>query len=543
MPGKSSAKHRHSFLGSSARCWRVVAGFLQTKAPRFALPFLITLTLAIDLFGVGSATRLQSEETALRLTAPWYGAPAQQAVTAILIDDDFVSHDPADGVGGGTWPMPYARYADMIEQLIPMQPRVILLDITFQWPHADTRDSIVPLIEALQLANENRIRIVIARAAMPAGQPGHVFCDGRDDAGAVTFNESPIVEPLEAAVKRSNGAMQFATVSNFGCQHYYPLLIAPALASPAYELAKILCGGPDRQENCGPWLSEPAAPESDELPKPLLIRWGAFPSPERVARGVISDRSACDESQGTERNTSLEMLRRDLRASFDQAFEWSSTRGNRLLCHYIEEVFASTLMQSPQLVEHLVRDRAVLIGVAPSVAWDVAANPVNGSVPGVIVHAAATENLIGLGRHYVKGFDERAVVWIEVGLVGVGIGLYEVFIHRATRPKKARIKLRLDRLGRMVGILLIATIALLVRPQPAISMIVATVLALWILLKPAALFLTTLYAVVGIVLVFLLLHFGWGPVNWIGVLLAVMAHVIPHSIEGKEHGSYEKSAE
>ena len=519
MPPKRATKHL-TWLVSPALSASL---FLRRACGRFALPALITATLTIDLFGIGSSTRLQSEEAVLRLTAPWYTAPAQQAVTAVLIDEDFVAHDPADDTARGTWPMPYARYADLIEQLVPMQPRAIMLDVTFQWPHADPRDRIVPLIEALQAAADNGIPVVIGRAADPAGKPGHLFCSGHD-----VFTELPVVGPLERAVRASNGILRFATVSSFGCQPYYPLVVGSGLTSPAYELAKIMCDGPNRAKACGPPLHDRITAVSGEEPEPMLIRWGAFPSAERIGRGVIGERGDCDATQGTIRNTGLEMLIRDLRSSLNQAFEHGAWRGKRLRCHYIEEVFASTLNQVLQTNENLVRDRAVLIGVDPSVVWDVAPNPLNGGVPGVIQHAAATENLIGLGRRYVTPLNETTVALIDIALVFAAIFLYERMARRLKRQDRVRkkIKSRIETSGRVIGILLSASIAFIIQPHPMMLLFVVTTLLLWTVIEPTSLLIASLCSLGGVAVTLALLHIGVGPANWIGVLLAVVSHAV-----------------
>lgn len=64
--------------------------YLRTRGPHFILPMLSVLALQVDVFGLGAATQAQSENTILRLTAPWYGAPEQESVVAVLIDKPYV---------------------------------------------------------------------------------------------------------------------------------------------------------------------------------------------------------------------------------------------------------------------------------------------------------------------------------------------------------------------------------------------------------------------------------------------------------------------
>jgi CHASE2 domain-containing sensor protein len=538
-------------VGAGVLKCRSAFGLLRSKACpdacpgvcAFAIPLLVILTFIVDLFGFGSATRLQSEATIVRLTAPWYPARAQDQVSAILIDPGFLAEDSMGNARPPAWPMPYARYADLIEPLIRMGPKAIFLDITFDRPHAEAGDTPDPLVAAIRLAVANGIDVIIARPVVPTRVTGNIFCDGKDEMGEdVPLAFAPVIGPLAGLADEKPAQVRFAAVTYYGCHDHYPLAVGgnAGLPTPAYLLALAMCSDAPDPKRC-------ALPAGEGV-SPLIVRWGAFPSRERVARGTLGRLAPCSEVQSAPRSGRLSAGLADLRAGLSQALNWTTLRGHRLTCHYIDEAFASDVLGDAAAVERIVANRVVLIGTAPSIASDLVNNPVNGSVPGVVFHAAATENLIGLGRHYVREPDDRVVALIEALLVAAVIAI-ALLVERAQRsPGKRQLAASERRrtwhlsavtmnMGHWIGTVLCIVlggmlVADVVRGTPigVWNFAPLVVIAGWTLFKPAALTVTTACLLLGSIATLVALGLGYGAVNWIAVLLAVFAHT-----PGKHH--------
>lgn len=108
---------------------RSVAHYLHTRGPHFILPILTVLAFQVDVFGLGAATQTQSENTIVRLAAPFYDAAQQKSVVAVLIDKPYVERAP-NGTGGS--PIPYRKFTAIIDQLLPLDPAAIYIGAVFE---------------------------------------------------------------------------------------------------------------------------------------------------------------------------------------------------------------------------------------------------------------------------------------------------------------------------------------------------------------------------------------------------------------------------
>ncbi len=249
----------------------------------------------------------------------------------------------------------------------------------------------------------------------------------------------------------------------------------------------------------------------------MLVRWSAYPSPDRFAYGSI-----CPQSQNPNAPKRLSLAVTDLWRSTMQALTSLTARGERLECHYIDEVQAWSVMQNRARIERFLRDRIVFIGLDGTLAQHWVENPVNGSVPAVILHAAATENLLALGDRYVRDWPAWARTLLEVFVVLI-VASIVILARRSTRVSHRFAWRRSPVVGWFVAsCIALAFLALLSNGTSDVKTIAVLVLLTlaWALYSPLTPLVTLFCLVAGAIAMVVTVYAGRAPLDWIGVLLA-----------------------
>jgi uncharacterized membrane protein len=175
-------------------------------------------------------------------------------------------------------------------------------------------------------------------------------------------------------------------------------------------------------EQCAPNWSPP-------LEQRLSLTWGFGGSPESAA---LNGRPADDECVLGDTGFASQAgaaLRRSL-GSMARAFFYNPRRGDpsEARCIYADTFNAATLLRGADdaALEPLVRGRVVLVGAAHRQSADLQFIPHVGVVPGVFIHAMATDNLIEQGPAFHRPPASLVLALDYADLVEflLSIGLY-----------------------------------------------------------------------------------------------------------------------
>lgn len=485
---------------------------LRTRGPRFILPILTVLSLQVDLFGLGAVTQTQSENTILRLTAPLYAAREQKSVVAVLLDKPYVEQTPR---GSGHRTIPFQKFTAVIDQLLPLDPAAIYIGAVFELrPQEDAAE-----LDRLLLIIEEAVRLGIPvllpmRTSITPGG-GESTCPMLGAPYAVAFDEDSVLPEIRERARQFNGGVRFVAANWNGCLNRYPLMLDKAGKVPS---AALLLAGKDRK------CQEPEAclPYSE----PMLIRWSAFPTPERFAAGA-----PCTPVQDPDRRRRGAMLWDDIRHAAMQSRDSEHLRGQRPGCHYIDEVLASNLIDDRASVADSIRGRIVLIGTAPSLTQHWMQTPLNGQVPDVIVQAAATENLLSLDRHYLRDMDRSSeLLWQLAVAIVVAIAALAIVSRRPPAGWLLRSAAIWWSLGTCLLLVLLVLMGHLPRHWEAV-LIIVPLAAAWLMHATITTVATLAFFVIGATLMVIIMTFGTVPIDWIGALLAGSTAVVGADFE------------
>jgi hypothetical protein len=503
-----------------------------------AISYLGILNL-LDPFGTNSALMARSEQAALRVTAPFYGASGE--VTVVLINDEYLADEKH------SWPLPYIQQGQLLRTIFQYEPSVVFVDLLYRQKHGGGRRGEDPLdvIRPVQPLLSPTRQLVLARQSRRELQHGVLpsLCAEPDaDTQEATLADPESMLPELGRWAEANG-VRTAVVDWWGCGNRYPLTLTgestPKTRTPAPALLKAWCATPGREApGCRDF--NPGDDWPDAHLDPMVVRWGAYPPAGQAAlyqAGVCQARNHLDASWWHRVRRSAQQfvlgLFQDLRSAVDPNLS--------LPCPAVTVLGARVVRHGdPDLVREALRGKIVLVGAEVTGVSDWQQSPVHGQIPGVVLHAMAVDNLLALGTNYARDVDGRILLllsllilaglafWIPVTLVarervaGPPSGLFKA-VPVISLAVWAGIVLALQALGGSAAAV-VAAVGLaiandLVQPRQAAGWAVALLglglLGSW------------------------LLALGWAPGNWLGLFAVGTAFAgtakAAYALENRQH--------
>lgn len=376
---------------------------------------IIFLILALDLFGVNTATDNASRQAFQKMVAPFHDTSGRQDIVVITISDTDLPNLTSNKEN--IWPMPYNAQADFLEALIAVSPKAIFWDIYTPYVNEKapgfcrlfyllSQNAFVPdagggqkpfmfVADALLSASPNKADLLKEDADLPEE------CVEANSSSTTpqTPYHSTIAPELVAT-----GITPLPTFS-YGEQHLYPLYIntqtnepvsqtdtAISQASPAVALFQLM---------------EPTAPQLQG--PPLSLIWGNNSAP--TYQLDASDAAKC-KTADTDLSAMISFSLNAFKGPKSQNDSW--LRPNPCMFH--NQLSATRFMnlynQSGDLPSGIFGDctdifcafegKIILVGADLAGINDIYLSPVQGYVPGVYVHATALDNLLTYGENYKK---------------------------------------------------------------------------------------------------------------------------------------------
>jgi hypothetical protein len=482
--------------------------------------------LLMDPFGIETASDRRSEQAALRVTAPFYVDSGD--VVVVLIDDDFLVRS------GKSWPLPYADQGRLLRNIFQGGPAVVFLDMLYRQKHGnvsipgdgaavvdDPMNLIGPVnsFDRTTLIFSAQIRSDLRATTMPT------LCPDEPSAETVELQDSESLLPEFRRWQQGRAnRVQVALIGWWGCGDRYPLRVGTEAgqSTPAMAMLEAYCLDPRRQEpGCRLLRAQDGTAGSDgSFAAPLLVRWGAFPPTQQrqfYSAGVCQRYTDPDGGVSALRRfrTSITQL---LLGIFEDLRD--SPRPNLSLpCPSVTVLPASAVRYGdPTEVRALLRDKIVLVGARVTGISDWHQSPVHGQVPGVILHAAAVDNLLGLGDRYARDMSSGVAAGTAALLLALLAFSVPIIVILLDEPKRRLV----SALGLLCWLILAGFLSY-AGASPA-SVFAAVVVGIAIdLLMPIE---TLIYLLVVLLLgggAALLIGFGVAPSNWIGMVLVAMA--------------------
>ncbi|HEY9043464.1 MAG TPA: CHASE2 domain-containing protein [Rheinheimera sp.] len=319
------------------------SGLFKLALNSFKLLFLMFI-LALDPFGLTSASDTASANVVNKVLSLYYPATAQQEITVVLIDDIALDAIQAH------WPLSYQEQAKLYRTILNYQPRALFSDLLYTFDRSTASDKVEFLNNTFE--RYRHIPIYLPKPMRP------------------TTEQRPEFRHTKPVFVQWSGA-----------EHYYPRIFNE-LRSPAQALYELHCSS----NSC------PSEPEV-QTPPHIAVQWGSRLAP---VQQNITDTSHC-QPESHSFFAILDML-------FDDIF-WKTNTEWRQPCPYHITINAAQLRandtSAKQLFTELIQDKYVFLGAYIQGAKDSILSPVHGNVPGVYLHAMAFDNLLTYGeRHY-----------------------------------------------------------------------------------------------------------------------------------------------
>tara|TARA_R110002110_G_scaffold415612_7_gene652337 strand:+ start:143700 stop:145871 length:2172 start_codon:yes stop_codon:yes gene_type:complete len=452
------------------------------------------------------------------------------------IEDHYETYDPSVmllddsdlGIAGRTWPVSLEVHARVIEDLYETyHPSVIMLDILFLDRRRHDERGLGELVRVLKrIRNEAEgCAPEGENCAVPGGMPTKVFLGSN----SVNPEDSVILPELAelaelVAVSRviEDGHSESASTN------YYPLTQGGGanfkkpnerVTDPgaAWTIFRHLCDnvmgdGMQARANC--------APDDAFGPDPMQVFWGVKPpllnleqtgqSPHFACRPVIGrSRTADGEIQGPGLWTAV-------RQFYDLVVFQIFGKPERFPqgCPYAQLIVANDFLdaefrnnrRASAALDKALRParpggppKIVFYGASFLLNDDTTETYTHGRVPGVYLHAMALDNLMTMGRQYIR-FEGS---WFAINAMMIAISLVGVLaslVLTAGWGALFRITGWDTRTDGTVVILSARTFALV-----AVLVLNALIIASVILLISA----------------FIFLQFRWAPINWVGIFSVV----------------------
>lgn len=366
---------------------------LWTRLPpisvRAALAALAVFAIdTFDSFGFDQQADEQAARTIGMVEGPFYGGgerQGQSAVTVVLIDDSSLRQL------GWTVPLGYEAQTQLVGALAYYNPAAIFLDFTYSWPQGeDHAVAVREFVEGLELeSGQGRVPIMI----------GPVRGQNQEDA----LKLEPLRRLQSVGVDWSSRTwINYPFQAVAGSASAYAGADAPPPPMAAVALYEAYCTRQraiGNEQSCAPnWLPP--------IQGQLAITWG-FGASER-ARWFGAPANDCtmpDRSFATRARFAFEQA---WNALFRAARSSIGRDAAETLCIYNDTISVGQIL-NPAMAERdeermrqLMENRVVLVGASHSFTSDFHRIPHVGRVPGVFIHAMATDNLITQQRDYTR---------------------------------------------------------------------------------------------------------------------------------------------
>lgn len=367
----------------------------------------------IDPFGFKTVSAEQSNHLFNRfISGPWYSSAAQNQITVVIVDDDFVRSQEEQ------WPLSYLTHDWLVDTIASYKPKGLYLDFLYR-PRSGQQEEL------------DQFRRTIRRvgAEFPLHLPALIHSKDHDNSCDPNARDRVELDPLDvnppvvdqdsvfSAVK--NNQVSFSYIGWQGCGDQYPsaLFQSPKLRTPAFSLFQDVCGQDARYaEGCR------TAWASDGFESPFRLTWGTGASALHQQVAEASGVSCVS----VPKDNHFGLVKYQLSQLFTWLTQFSSTsteRGTREQCTYTDTLpagwFVSTRPEVVATVQKLIENRIVLVGARLDGIPDTVYSPVNGSVPGVYLFATALDNYLTFGSETRnQGISKQRIMW-EVGFVTV----------------------------------------------------------------------------------------------------------------------------
>ena len=304
---------------------------------------IILVILALDPFGLTSASDTASANVVNKILSLYYSEAAQQQITVVLIDDTSL-----DSMGTH-WPLSYQQQAKLYRSILNYQPKALFIDLLYTHDRSNEQDQIIALNNTFE--RYQHVPVYLPRPMQPSLQG------------------SPKLQYINPVF-----------VQWYGTEHYYPRQFKE-MPSPAQAMYQLHC----KQAECNS--------KQSEKPPVMAIQWGSKLSDIQQR---FSDTQHCRQSI----SSGLSIIKILVSDIF-----WKTTKEWLQPCPYHTTVNAAQLMANDdsarQLFNKLIRDKYVLFGAYIQGARDEVHSPIHGKIPGVYLHAMALDNLLTYDeRHY-----------------------------------------------------------------------------------------------------------------------------------------------
>lgn len=375
------------------------------------------LLAQLDPLGATSAANDQSEQLFNRIYgATWYRSQAQDLVTVVLIDDDYV--EALDG----QWPVPFVDQALLLDQILQHGPRSVFVDLAYRHARGEPWElaELVKTIDDGSKGDAEASRVFVPHLMSRGdGSSRDGGCADRDlpsDSTAIRDVRANAAEGVLSDVATSRANVVYVGWSE--CRDRYPAYYRsePELPTPAFALFQDYCEKAGDELPACVDIADPGAFE-----EPMMVRWGLGVSelhqqllaPLLAEHGVTCVRAS--ELDGVER---IRIVIQQVSATISQSLGGGRERGRAEPCLYTDTlpgVYMLGLSDDYDELHHqLFHDRVVLIGTRIDAVNDYALSPVNNRVPGVFVHAMALDNYLTYGRRYFHDLGFFATLFAEI---------------------------------------------------------------------------------------------------------------------------------
>ncbi len=366
----------------------------------------------LDPFGIKSAAALHSESIFMRIIgAPWYQSAAQDDITVVLIDDNYLEEI------GLYWPMPYYEQEWLLSNILAFEPRAVFLDLLYRHKHEEADDSVQLLLDTISQTGEDKPQIPIFIPYLIEDRQGINTCNGQPDNSStppVTAGSMVIQDSVIKEFRESNTVKTY--VGWAGCNNRYPsyILQDSNYKTPAFALFERSCNG-DSQKTTH-FCQESYSGNSNDFIEPMVINWGAGVSTSNQAALENENISCTPNPVGL--YSKFKYSATQLYTSLRQSLSSNPERGTSEQCPYTDTVHATWFLgSSPKThayLEEMLRDRIVLVGTKLDAIHDYIISPVHGQVPGVYLFAMALDNYLTYGTEYFKEMNTKLAILIEL---------------------------------------------------------------------------------------------------------------------------------
>lgn len=321
-----------------------------------------------DPFGLGGISDDASQKTIYRLSANLYDhSKGQENIVVVVFNDRSIENLYPSFLQSNDWPLSYQDQVGLLTTVMAQAPSAIFYDV--MWMKRRSMDpGFERAITALKL-NQQATGVPLFFAA----------------GTATDLQKNNVITPLEETVTPVITAWDDAGDD-------YPLLSGTE-PSAGFALYQHYC----KQQNCE------TSPELFE--DRMSVRWSSY-----VAPALPHRQNQCEEPQQSMIASAISIGSDIVSSAFHQ--DWMESEHKPVcLSHQIlfwDEVVAMARSEEDsvrQQLKSLLAGKLVLVGGQIEGVYDFAESPVHGTVPGVMMHAMALDNLLNYGPEYLRNSD------------------------------------------------------------------------------------------------------------------------------------------